>query len=443
MPSLTTEYIILGAGLSGLSTAYHLQKAGKDFLIVDKNQQPGGVIQTIEKDGFLMDVGANSAAMTPTLNEVIEDLSIQKELQEPTAAAANRYIARDGKLHRVYASPKFLWDTELLSRSAKWRLAREPLTAKGKAENESVQEFFSRRLGKEAFEYLVDPVLGGIYAGVPERMHMNSVMPRLVNWEQEHGSLFRGMQAARKAGGSGGRKIFSFQQGMQQLPLSIAQKLGESLLLDRKITKITQTESGFQVSIAHEGEQQHIQCKQLIWTLPASQYALLKYISPQATEALAQIPYVSMGMLFLGFDQDQISHSMDGFGFLVPSKESKDLAGAIWNSAIFPNRAPEGKALFTLFVGGGRNPFATQEEARTVAKNAQKQFKSLMGITGDASFEHLHFWPQAIPQYEMGHPGTLAELKAAEAAIPGLHFAGNFRNGVSVGDCCELRAFTI
>jgi oxygen-dependent protoporphyrinogen oxidase len=264
---------------------------------------------------------------------------------------------------------------------------------------------------------------------------MGSVMPRLVDWEKEHGSLFKGMQAARKAGGNGGRKIFSFQHGMQQLPLGMAKRLGKNLFLNRKITKITQTEDGFHVRFEYEGEQQHIQCQQLIWTLPASQYALLKYISPEATEALAQISYVSMGMLFLGFDREQISHSMDGFGFLVPSKESKALAGAIWNSAIFPNRAPEGKALFTLFVGGGRNPFSSQAEAASAAVEAKKQFKALMGISGDAAFEHLHFWQEAIPQYEMGHRGILEELEAAEAAVPGLRFWGNFRGGVSVGDC--------
>jgi oxygen-dependent protoporphyrinogen oxidase len=433
----TTEYLILGAGLSGLSSAYRLQKEGKDLLIVDKNLQPGGVIRSVEKSGYLMDFGANSAAMTPELNEMIEDLDLQKDIQEPTAAAANRYIARDGKLHRVYPSPKFLLSTDLLSRSAKWRLASEPWRAKGNGASESVQDFFSRRLGKEAFEYLVDPVLGGIYAGVPARMHMASVMPRLVDWESEHGSLFKGMQAARKAGSSGGRRIFSFQQGMQQLPLRIADRLGENLLLDRTITKITKADSSFQVEIAYQGEQHSIQCQKLVWTLPANQYALLKYISPEATEALAKIPYVSMGMLFLGFDQSQIQHSMDGFGFLVPSKESKELAGAIWNSAIFPNRAPEGKALFTLFVGGGRNPFANQEEAETAAEAAKRQFKKLMGVSGDADFEHLYFWPQAIPQYEMEHPVILAELKATEAAVPGLHFVGNYRNGVSVGDCVK------
>lgn len=433
----TTDSLILGAGLSGLSAAYHLQKEGKEVLVVDKNDQPGGVIQSLQKDGYLMDFGANTAAMTPMLSEVIEDLGLQEDLIEPTAAAANRYIARDGKLHRVYPSPKFLWNTDLLSRSAKWRLAGEPFIGKGEAEKESVQAFFTRRLGKEAFEYLVDPVLGGIYAGVPSRMHMASVMPRLVDWEREHGSLFKGMQAARKAGGSGGRRIFSFQQGMQELPIAMGRKLGEQLLLDRKITKITKADDGFQVRIEHPGEQQTIACKQLIWALPASQYALLKNISPAATEALAQIPYVSMGMLFLGFDRNQIRHSMDGFGFLVPSRESRELAGAIWNSAIFPNRAPEGKSLFTLFVGGGQNPFASEAEAQVAASTAQEQFKALMGISGDASFEHFHFWPKAIPQYEMGHPGILSALEEVEQAVPGLRFLGNFRGGVSVGDCVK------
>ncbi len=435
MPEISTQHLVLGAGISGLSAAYHLQKAGKEVLIVDKNTQPGGVIQSVEKQGYILDFGANSASMTPRLSEVIEDLGLQEDLQEPTAAAANRYIARDGVLHRVYPSPKFIFGTDLLSRSAKWRLAREPFIGPADARDETVEAFFSRRLGREAFEYLVEPVLGGIYAGVPARMHMASVMPRLIEWEREHGSLFQGMTAARKAGGSGGRQLFSFRKGMQQLPLSIAEKLGDRLLLGQKITKIIATKAGFEVQIEKQGEKQKIRCQQLTWALPASQYALLKHISLQATEALAQIPYVSMGMLFLGFEREQISHSMDGFGFLVPTKESRELAGAIWNSAIFPNRAPEGKALFTLFVGGGRNPFSSQAAAASAAIEAQKQFKSLMGISGDAGFEHFHFWPQAIPQYEMGHPGILAELAAAEAAVEGLRFLGNFRKGVSVGDC--------
>ncbi|MEL6676369.1 MAG: protoporphyrinogen oxidase [Bacteroidota bacterium] len=434
MNQASVDVVVLGAGLSGLSAALYLQEQGKSVAVLEKKSEPGGVISSVKKGAYLLDFGANSSANHPALLAVLKLLGAENQLIDALAAAGNRYLVRDGKLHLVRPSPAFIWSTDLLSRKAKWRLAKEPFVRKKTVKGESVADFFIRRLGPEAYAYMVEPVLGGIYAGDPHQMNMEAVMPQVMAWEQEHGSLFKGMTAARK-NSPGPRTIHSFQGGMQQLPRLMAEHLGTSMQYRQEVLSLRQEGDAFLIDSQGPEGKQRWQSKQVVWALPATQGALLQELSGEAFQAMDQIPYVPMGMLFLAFPADKITQSRDGFGFLVPKLESVNLLGAIWNSAIFADRAPEGSELFTLFVGGGRRPMEQKGDREEAFALARKEFCQLMGIQGEHDFEYWHFWEKAIPQYGEAHMGYRAIFDRAEQATPGLKLIGNFRAGVSVGDC--------
>ncbi|MEM7375341.1 MAG: protoporphyrinogen oxidase [Bacteroidota bacterium] len=438
MSEMTAEFVILGAGLTGLSAAYHLQQSGKQVLVLEKRKQAGGIIQTVDQSEYLLDLGANTAAYTPDIQQLVEELGLQQSLRFAEQISNTRYLCRDKKLHKVFPSPKFLLGTQLLSRKGKWQLLREPWRSKAETKEESVADFFARRLGKEAYEYMIEPVLGGIYAGDPHQMSMQAVMPRMQAWEAEHGSLFKGMMAARKeakANGSPGRRICSFNQGMQELPLAIGTSLGKALQTNATVSAIQKDSGGYRIVYQQDQQEHSVMTSQLIWTLPAYQGHLLHAIDPELSKLLAKIPYVPMAMLHLGYRQEDMARPRDGFGFLVPKLESESLLGAIWNSSIFPNRAPAGQELFTLFVGGGRKDMRTELEIEQTLREAQQMFEQLMEIEAPAVLRRVHLWTNAIPQYGLTHMKIRHQLAEIENRHPGLHLAGNFRNGVSVGDC--------
>lgn len=433
MPNWDAEYIILGAGLTGLSAAMALKQAGKNVLLLEKNAQAGGVIQSQKHEGYRLDFGANTTAYTPDIQQLVAELNLEDQLLFAEQAANTRYLCRNRTLHKVYPSPAFILSTKLLSLKGKWQLIREPFRQPLAQKEESVAAFFTRRLGQEAYTYLVEPVLGGIYAGNPAQMSMEAVMPKLQIWEQEHGSLFRGMIAARKqakANGEPSRRICSFREGMQQLPQAMAQFLGDAIQFGVEVISIKKEQEIYSIHVVQHGKRKVLRTPQLIWTLPAHAGQLLTNVDQELADLLTHISYVPMSMLFLGYSQPSIGRKRDGFGFLVPSAESQSLLGAICNSAIFPNRAPDRQEVFTLFVGGGR-----KKADESTIQEAQTLFEELMQISSPPIFQHVHQWQQAIPQYGLQHMKIRNKLQEAEMRNPGLRLLGNFREGVSVGDC--------
>ena len=430
----------LGAGLTGLGAAFWAQKAGKQVILLEKKESIGGVVHSIRQDGYTLDLGANTAAYTPLIQELVRELKLENDIQFAKQSANVRYLCRDKQLHKVYPSPKFLLSTRLLSRKGKWKLLREPWRNSKSPIGESVATFFTRRLGPEAYTYLLEPVLGGIYAGNPEKMSMAAVMPKLLEWETHYGSLFKGMIASRKQAQAKGepiRRIFSFSEGMQQLPLRMAHSLGSAIHTQAEVIGIQRTEGGYEVRYRQLEEEKSIRSPQLIWTLPAYRGDLLLNLAPGLAERLLSMPYVPMQMMHLAYRSTEIGRLRDGFGFLVPKVESEALLGAIWNSSIFPGRAPEGEELFTLFVGGGRKTVENKQETQQLYQEAQALFEELMQIRALPVFRHIHHWKQAIPQYGLHHLSVREEIRQMEEAHPGLIVTGNFRNGVSVGDCLE------
>jgi oxygen-dependent protoporphyrinogen oxidase len=438
--------IIIGAGISGLVAAYQLNRLGREVLLIESSERVGGVISSRDADGFLLESGPNSVRGTHEFIDLVEELKLMNELitADPKAPA---YVYFGGELHAVPMNPPALLKTKLLSTVAKLRLLREPFVRarRGKGE-ESIASFVRRRLGPQIVDRLVAPFLSGVYAGDAERLSVQAVLGRLAEFEAEAGSIARGgLKAARAARDKPAPskrslrpyRLCSFRRGLQTLPQALAQALGEKLLTATRVTRVAANESSsFEVTIERGGEIQRLTTQTLIIATPADVAArLLGECAPEVAALTADIPYTSLVSLPLGYRREQFARPLEGFGFLAPRSEGLRILGSIWNSSLFPERAPEGWELLNNFIGGETDPEAITLSDEELIRLAHNDLKQVLGVTGEPRRAPITRWPRAIPQYVIGHAERVTKIEAALKKQRGLHLAGNYLRGVSLGDC--------
>jgi oxygen-dependent protoporphyrinogen oxidase len=434
--------IILGAGITGLALGYFLLQHGIDFLILEKDAHPGGHIRSIREGPYLMDTGPNSLqAQHPRVQQLIDELGLQAQQVYARPAANKRYIFRQGKLYPLPMDPKALLRSRLLSFHAKWRLLREPFIRPQKQQTtESVANFIRRRLGEEWLDYVVNPFVGGVFAGDPEQLDLRSAFPMAYRMEQEFGSLLKGMQslASKKKNSPPEHKtrLFSFQSGMQALPNAIYAQLHEHVLLHTAALSINRRSTGFELICTAGSIKQVFSCDVLVSTIPAYTLAdLLDDDCAWVKPHLQAIVYPPVMVVFAAYSQKAIRQPLDGFGFLVPAKENLSFLGAIWSSSLFPERSPVDQAAFTLFAGGMRHPEIASEARPAWVERMLKEFEQIMGIDQPPVFTRQWFWQQAIPQYDLSYPDHELAFQKLEQQYPGLYLAGNYRGGIAVGNC--------
>lgn len=446
---------VLGAGVSGLAAALRLADAGACPTVFEARSAPGGVIRTLRRSGYQVDVGANSMQGKPPLvASLVDRLGLGHALVVPGASAQHRYIVRDGAAMAAPMKPPRLATTKLLSRRAKARLLAEPLVRRGTDRDESIAAFVRRRLGREVLDYAVDPFIGGIYAGDPARLSLRHAFPRLHQLEHTHGSLLRGMAAVHRTPSTRDTvpsssdqvraqalpRSFSFREGMQMLPEALASALPKgTVCYDHTVTGLARDGAGWAVSFheANARPRDDVQTEHfdaVVCTMPLHRLGDLAWPASLDVTPLAAVTYAPVTLIALGFRRDDVTHPLDGFGMLVPSREPFDLLGALFSSSLFPNRAPEGHVLLTCFVGGMRRPALAAAPTDALLPRLQRDLGALLGVRGAPVFVERFTWTQAIPQYHLGYDGVLDALTDLEARHPGLRFAGNFRHGVSVGD---------
>jgi oxygen-dependent protoporphyrinogen oxidase len=444
-----TDVVVVGAGLSGLATAHYLAQVGLDVQIVEKSTRTGGTIETRREDGFLIDCGPNSALdTTPLLGEMFGALGIGRSKVVAADAAKNRYIVRDGKLCALPMSPPAFLKTPLFSRSAKWRLVREPFVKRSDPDvDETLAGFVERRLGREMLDYAINPFVSGVYAGTPESLSVRAAFPRLHELEQRYGSLIvgaiKGRRERRRREQQGdtskqSARLFSFAGGMQTLVDQLRNGRDGSVLTGAHIASVRQHENGYEVDASAASGDRTYRSRALVFAVPA--YAMAQM--PMAfdfpvRDALSSIRYPPVAMVFLGYRSKPTQFPLDGFGFLVPEKESRNILGTIWSSSLFPGRAPEGGTAFTTFVGGSRQPDSALMPEADLVGAVRSDLKSLLGVSGEPDLAYVRLWRRAIPQYNVGHLDVIGELESWESRYPGLHVSGNFRGGVSIGDCVK------
>jgi oxygen-dependent protoporphyrinogen oxidase len=435
--------IVIGAGISGLACAYRLKRLGIGVTLLEAQERAGGLIGTVKKDGFLFESGPQSFQGTDALLTLIRELGIEAELQQADPRAP-RYILRRGRLQKIPMSPQGLLASSLLNAGSRWKIASEPFRRTAPpSKEESVADFVRRKFGHEILEYLVAPFVSGVYAGDPEKLSLRAAFPTLEEWERQYGSVVRGAIKSRPAKGE--RKepppLCSFRNGLATLIEALRQDLGEAVREGAAVGGIDRaaaSENAYEVRFARNGAAETISASAVVIATPAyTASRLVKAMSASMSQALSGIAYAPVAVVAAGYRAQQIGLPLDGFGFLVPRSEKVHTLGTVWNSSLFPGRAPEGSAVLTSFVGGATDLQIGEKSEEDIAEIVGDENARILAIAGPPVMQAVWRYSKALPQYNLGHGHLIEAARDAERALPGLFLAGNYLDGPAMGKCVE------
>jgi oxygen-dependent protoporphyrinogen oxidase len=451
------KIIIIGGGISGLATAWLLrskaQAAGKELQItlLEKEERAGGKIRSIKADGYICEWGPNGFLDSkPQTLDLCRALGVESNLHRSNDNARKRFIYSGGELHQLPdGAPTFL-KSRLISWPGKLRLALEPtpfITSAPVGVDETLADFGRRRLGSEALDKLIAPMVSGIFAGDPETMSLESCFPRIAELEREYGGLIRAMimlgkkkkkdiadgKVVSSAAGPGG-VLTSFREGIQYLSDALATSLDGVVQTGITVTAVQKSESALYQVTGSDGT-----CKEADLVVMASPaFAAAEMLSPLDTgisAVLHQIPYASMTVVCFGYRREQIKRDLDGFGYLIPKKEGRNTLGTLWDSSMFEHRAAENKVLLRSMMGGACFPEYVNLSDDDVVARVRQDLQMTMGIDTAPEFVRVFRHPQAIPQYTVGHGARLQKLAGLLKAHPGLILTGNSYRGIGLNDC--------
>lgn len=449
-----TRIAIIGAGISGLATAYAIEQQAKqaeleiETLLLEKEPRTGGKILSVKDEGFLCEWGPNGFLDNkPMTLELCRQLKIDQQLLRSDDNARKRFIYSEKILHQMPENGPAFLKSKLISWPGKFRLAGEMVIPKRQSEeDETLADFGRRRLGSEALEKLISPMVSGIFAGDPETMSLRSCFPRIYELEQEYGGLIKAMlklakkkraevkagKAVASAAGPGG-VLTSFSGGIQELTDGVAAALSGKILTGNGVQKIEQKGDGFLLTL-EDGQQ--LDVDMVVTAAPAYAVAqMLDELSKTSATLLRQIPYATMNVICFGYQRERINFDLNGFGYLIPKAEGCDTLGTLWDSSIFSNRAPEGMVLLRSMMGGAANPAAIDLSADEVKARTMHDLKQIMQIESEPDFVKIFRHRHAIPQYTRGHAKRLRELEESLRGFPDLILTGNAFYGVGLNDC--------
>jgi protoporphyrinogen/coproporphyrinogen III oxidase len=429
---------IIGAGITGLTAAFCLKHKGIPATVYEAGARPGGVIQSIRRDGFLAESGPNTILeTTPEISQLIRDLNLESRRQYTDPDAEARFVVRNKRPVAMPSSQLGIFTSELLSVSAKFALLREPFVPPRRdGAEESVAEFITRRLNREFLDHLVDALVAGIYAGDPCKLSVQHAFPRIAQLESKYGSLIKGQirgARERKKNGQVARDRapkFSFDEGLQVLPDTLASQL--DVKFNTPIIRLVKNGDTWRVTTS-TGDAEH---SAVVYCGTAYRLAELPIIAvkPVDVSLFAEIRYPPVASVVLGFRREDVTHSCQGFGMLISKIEEFKILGTIFSSALFPNRAPAGHVLLSSYVGGERYPELATLPPDELVKVTCDDLAALLGVRGKPVFQYTALYPRAIPQYNLGYGKFKDRMNEIESTARGLFFAGHFRDGVSLGD---------
>jgi len=434
---------VVGAGISGLTCAYALKKSGENVLMLEATSGPGGVIESVRENGFLFEQGPQSFTGTEPLFQLCDELGIADQLVEAPHGAP-RYVFLNGKLVPVPFSPGAFLASPLLGWRTKFSILTEVFrTSPPPDADESVAIFVRAKFTQELLDRLVGPFVSGIYAGDPEELSLRAAFPKLYEAEKLSGSVIRGsIRLAKNLPATKHRRrsgLYSFQEGNATLTHALAEFLGDAIRYNTEIDgEISRAENRFLLKIVTAGNGQEVCADKLVLATPARVNAdLLRLIAPAATFPSFDIEYAPVAVVSHGYRTDQVGRDLRGFGFLIPRTENIRTLGCVWNSSLFPGRAPADHVLITSFIGGARKPKIHRLSQQESVDLVRREIGAILRISGDPVIEHVTDYVSAIPQYNVGHTQRLQTIKDSVANVPGLWLTGNYWNGPAVGACIE------
>lgn len=438
---------VIGAGISGLSAAYCLKQKGCDIRVLEMEETVGGTMKTVVKDGFLIDIGPNSALeTTPRIRELISTAGLEHEQVYANHLANNRYILRGGKLHALPLHPLRFLRSRLFSAGAKLRIFLEPfIKPLPEGKQETIAEFVERRLGREFLEYAINPFVAGVYAGNPRQLSVAHAVPKVYQLEQRYGSLIKGAIRGRRERKKRAEtskhtaRLFSFKKGMEELPRALHAALGDAVITGAAILSVSRVQQNgmrFHILYKKNGTMHRMDADGVCFCIPSCNLA--PYIGAYSTslaDILNSIPYARVAMVFIGAKKEHCRRALDGFGFLAPEIEKRSILGTIWSSTLFPGRAPEDSIALTTFIGGARQPELLDCRDDKLIDLTRRELRDIIGLQGEPKTVLVKKWLRAIPQYIMGYENVLSAIDDFEKQNPGIFIGGNFRRGIGIGDC--------
>jgi len=435
----------VGAGISGLATAQAILalQPGTEVTVFEASARAGGKVETESvPEGYICEWGVNAFLdKSPRTLELCAEVGLSPLRGDESAK--KRYVYSEGELHKLPEKPPQFLKSRLLSWPGRLRVLGEVFTGPGGKDDETLAEFGTRHLGREAFEKLIDPMASGVFAGDATRLSLKSCFPRIHEVESQYGSLIRGLIKLQKEARRSGRKdtpgpgpggmLTSFAGGMSELTDTLAVQLGRRLRLGTPVAGISREAGHYQLQL--ESGQIEVFDRVVLAAPAHAQAAMLQDVSAVLAGQVGGIPYPALAVICLGFDRRHMGPGLDGFGFLVPSREKRDILGTVVDSNVFPNRAPAGKVLLRTMVGGARNPELAELPDDRLLDRVLANLRDIMGIACDPEFVSIYRHQRAIPQYLVGHAERLRAVDAELQNFPGLVLSGNAFRGVSLNDC--------
>ncbi len=432
---MDVDVAVIGAGISGLSTAVDLARRGHGVIAIERHARPGGKAQSERIDGFLMEHGPSSvvaAGATPLLPQYFTAEHDRVDL-EP--GVRRRYLMADGRLHGIAVHPLAFLTSNFLSKRGRLRLLAEAIVpSRGAGTEETVAAFCRRRFGHEFADRVIDPLVGGMFAGTAESLSIAATFPRLVELESNYGSVLRGVFIGRVSGKRmPARRLFSWRDGIGTLPTALAAQLGSRLRVGVTVRRIAAHPHGFVLTTAGAGS---IRARAVvIATQPHVAAELLANVDATAAKAAAQIAAPPIAVVFLGYERAQIAHPLDGIGYLASTGEHRRVNGSLFCSTMFRYRAPDGFVSLAAYIGGDRAPELARLAPDELIDIARHEFAMLLDARGEPVLARVRHWPRGLPQYRVGHRELVAALNGISERQPGLFLTGNYLDGVSVAAC--------
>lgn len=437
--------VILGGGMTGLSAAWRARSLSPnvEITVIEKERALGGKIQTESREGFLLEAGADGfLSRKPAGMGLCKELGITDMLRAQAARKGRSFVMRAHKLHPlpegfsglVPANMEALKETQLLSEEGKRRVMQEPsIPARRDLEDEAVSHFMIRRFGKEVFEALIEPLLAGIYAGDADVLSLNATFPHLRELELRHGSVLAGLRPPTP---SGLPAFLTFGNGMAELPRRLSCALsGVRLLTATAARAIARDAKAWRVELSTGSAQE---ADAVIVTVPSTVAAgLLSGVDKELADALAGIPCASTAVVHLGFEQKDVLHDLDGYGYVIPRVEGSEILACTWTSSKWDDRAPPGKVLLRLYFGRFAHQDVLRQSDAELADAALDELRRTMGIASRPILVRVFRWRNAMPQYTLDHPSRLRVIDARCAGLEGMYLAGASYRGVGYPDCTE------
>jgi oxygen-dependent protoporphyrinogen oxidase len=432
------DIVIIGAGLTGLSTAFDLKKMGRDVLVLEKENRIGGQIQTHTENGFVFESGPNTGVVSfPEVAELFQNLEGRCQMETARESSKRRLIWKGSSFHALPASLPSAIATPLFTLKDKFRILGEPWRKKGTDPDEPVGALAQRRLGRSFYEYAVDPFVSGVYAGDPMKLTTRYALPKLYNLEANYGSFVRGAIAKAKEPKSDRdrlttKKVFSAIGGLQNLVDALAQDVD----IVTGAQAITVQPDGDHKWVIRYNETEEVHCNHVITTVGA--YALpelLPFIAKEQMLPISRLYYAPIIQVCVGI-KNTAGIDYPAFGGLVPSKEQKKVLGILFPSACFVQRAPEGGALYSYFMGGARHTDYLQKSDDEIRSMVLEAFHSMLKYPMNIEPDMIRIFrhERAIPQYGVDSGERFQAVNDIQQQYPGLIIAGNLRDGIGMGN---------